>query len=266
MRVLVTGAAGFVGSAVVARLAGVHAIRAADIGAFEPPATVESRTGDLSDWDFTQDVVADMDAIVHLATGAARDGATPPSVMADSVGTTVALLEAARASGCRRMVLMSSSAVVTGYPRGTHIEAATEPAFEGIYALSKYLQEVVATRYAAEAGFEIPILRPWSVVDGHQRIFRDGRSIDSVADPLAHDGVFGWIDRGDLADACAAALVVPISGAPIIHLMANQLGRQLFNMSAANELLDWQPRFHFSADIPAGTRLPPRPSDVEGAV
>lgn len=263
MRVLVSGAAGFVGTGVVTHLAREHEVRALDIAAMAPSPGVETRQGDVSDWATAIAAVDGVHAIVHLASGGARPGATPPSVMADSVGATVALLEAARDAGCRRMVLMSSSAVVTGYARGTRIGPATPPRFSGLYALSKHLQEVVARQYAAEWDLEIPILRPWVVVDAERRVLRDGTPLGRHRDPLAHDGAFGWIERRDLAAACAAAVTVPIEGAPIIHLMANPIGRALFDMGAADEMLRWRPSFDFADELPSGTRVPDVPAPAE---
>jgi nucleoside-diphosphate-sugar epimerase len=264
MRVLVTGAAGFVGTAVIAHLATEHRVRAADVAEIRAPTGVETLLGDLSDWNVARDAVAGVDGVIHLATGGTRPGATPPSVVRDSVVATTALLEAANQGGCRRFVLMSSGAVVTGYPRGSRINATTPAAFMGLYPLTKHLQEEVARQYAREHGMTVPILRPWVVVDANRGVLYDGTPLGDQADPLAHNGAFGWVDRGDLAAACAAALTRPISGAPVIHLMANALGRVLFDPTPADEMLGWVPRYDFADAVPAGVTAPEPPAASRG--
>lgn len=263
MRVLVTGAAGFVGTAVVARLASEHTVRAVDVAPVAAAPGVEPLVGDLADWDVARAAVADIDAIVHLATGGVRPGTTPPGMVSDALGTTVALLEAARGGALRRLVLMSSGAVLTGHPRGTRIGPGTPVAYRGLYALTKHLQEVTVTRYAEELGIVAPILRPWVVVDADRRRLRDGTPMDPALDPLDHNGAWGWVERRDLADACALALVAPMTGAPVIHLMANPLGRALLDTTAA-DALGWRPRFPFLDAVPPGTDVPdpPAPSEV----
>jgi nucleoside-diphosphate-sugar epimerase len=262
VHVLVTGAGGFVGSAVVSRLAGEHRVRALDVAPVAAPPGGDAITGDLADWAVARRAVAGIDAVVHLATGGARPGTTPPGIVADSVGATVALFEALRDETCRRFVLMSSLAVVTGYPRGTRIGPATPPRFAGVYPLTKHLQEEVARHYAGELGAVVPILRPWVVVDADRRALRDGTPLAAESEPLAHNGAWGWIERRDLADACALALTAPLAGAPVIGLMATSLGRALIDPAAA-DALGWRPRFDFGADIPPGTRVPDPPPTPE---
>lgn len=261
MHVLVTGAAGFVGAAVVQRLAQDHRVRALDVVAVACPPGGEAVVGDLSDWGVAQAATEGVDAIVHLASGGARPGTDPPRMIADSVGATVALFEAIRGSACRRLVLMSSGAVVTGYPRGRRIDPATPAAFAGIYALTKHLQEEVARRYADELEVVVPILRPWVVVDADTRLLRDGTSLDQEPDPLAHNGAWGWVERRDLAEACALALRAPLTGAPVISLMANPLGRALHDPAAA-DALGWRPQTTFADAVPPGTQVPDPPQEA----
>ncbi len=260
MRVLVTGAAGFVGEAAVAALtAAGYAVRASDVASVRPTPGVEVVPGALTDVSIVAQAVRGVDSVLHLAGGHWADAADLRTSLEGSVVATALLYQAASAAGIGRVVLMSSGAVVTGHPRGTRIDRDTPPAFQGPYPLAKWLQEEVARRFAAGAGGTsvcAPILRPWVVVDAATRQLRTGAPIDTGIDPVAHDGCFGWIDRHDLADACLRALEVPLQGAPVFHLMANPIGRTLIDTGPAEQELDWRPRHDFAASIPAGWRMP----------
>lgn len=117
VRVLVTGGAGFIGSAVAqaASLDG-HDVRVLDVG--EPPITgdldgVERLRGDVRDALAVEAALRGVDAVCHLAAkvglGVDLDD-MPDYTSANGVGTAVLLAEMARA-GVRRLALASSMVV-----------------------------------------------------------------------------------------------------------------------------------------------------------
>jgi nucleoside-diphosphate-sugar epimerase len=133
--------------------------------------------------------------------------------------------------------------------------------YQGVYALGKHLQEEAARRLGGELGITVAILRPWVVVDAETRRLRDGTSLDAEPDPLGHNGAWGWVERRDLAEACALALTAPIEEVAIVHLLPNPLGRALADPTEADRL-GWRPRYDFADAVPPGTRLPEPPATV----
>jgi UDP-glucose 4-epimerase len=164
-RVLVTGGAGFIGSALVRRLtaAGIP-VRVLDDLSMGQRAYLDGQpcdlvVGSLADPDAVRDAVAGCDAVVHLA---ARAGI--PDSVTDPLGTfeanvthTTRVLDAARLAGARRFVFASSNAVL-----GPHVPPADEtvlPRPASPYGASKLAGEGYMTAYAETYGLATCALR-----------------------------------------------------------------------------------------------------------
>lgn len=166
MRVLVTGSNGFVGAALVARLAEErnHWLRAACRVSGTTPfpadadATVVGDIGPFTDW---KRAVDDIDVVIHLAARVhmMRDTSTDPLAEFRKVNTegTLNLARQAAEAGVRRFIFLSSVKVngETGFFREGDVE---DP--QDAYAVSKCEAEQGLRRIAAEAGMEVTIIRP----------------------------------------------------------------------------------------------------------
>lgn len=141
-RVLVTGATGFTGPAVIAHLQASGYVVSAAGRRPSPAADVENiAIGDLGgpvDW---RTALAGVDHVVHLA-GLAHAGPGLDAALYRRINTeaTLGLAEAARAAGIHRFVHLSSVKALTGAAAGSFSDA-DPPQPEDVYGRSKLAAE-----------------------------------------------------------------------------------------------------------------------------
>jgi len=157
--VLVTGAAGAIGSTLRTGLAGAYPLlRLTDI---KPVAALrpgeEYAAADLADLPAVKALMTGVDCVVHLG-GVPREGPWEAILPANIVGT-YNVFEAAREAGVKRVVFASSNHVI-GYHRADHtvgIDAAPRP--DSRYGASKVFGEALGRLYADKHGLSVACLR-----------------------------------------------------------------------------------------------------------
>ena len=144
-RTVVTGATGFVGRALAARLAGSYtALRFGAEGWRERLAGTELRGA----------------TVFHLAARVHRAGDRDDAAYErDNVAKTVALAEAAARAGARRVVFLSSVKVNGEQSGARPFRADDVPAPLDAYARSKWAAECELARIAREAGLAVVTVR-----------------------------------------------------------------------------------------------------------
>lgn len=165
--ILVTGAAGFLGRAVVGHLAGRgRAVRAAvrrDPGDW--PAGVEAIvTGELAadvDW---AAALRGVGTVVHCAARAhvLKETSADPltEFRAVNATATLALARQAQAAGVRRFIFISSIGVNGSGTHGRPFRHDDVPHPHSPYAVSKHEAEQGLRALAAETGLEVVVIRP----------------------------------------------------------------------------------------------------------
>ncbi len=222
-RVLVTGADGKIGRAVVADLIGRGlAVTGLATGWSSPSRADRTVTGDATVITDVAEAIDGVDAVVHLAAIPHRDLAPPYEVYRVNTDATFNVLSQAAASGVRRAVIASSINAFGVPMRPGHRLPAYFPIDEDIpvelgdwYSLSKRSDELTAEMVAAHWGTAVIALRFPFVGTPEQ--------VRAHASHVSHQQVReGWsyLDLTDAAEAVHAALVAPLEGAHVVGLSA----------------------------------------------
>ncbi len=158
-RILITGAAGAIGTALRAGLAGAYPLlRLTDVRPVaELAAGQEFVQADLTDLAAMKSVTTGIDCVVHLG-GVPREGPWDAILHANIVGA-YNVFEAARCSRVKRVVFASSNHVI-GYHRvekTVGIDAELRP--DGRYGVSKVFGEALGRLYADKHGMSVACLR-----------------------------------------------------------------------------------------------------------
>jgi uronate dehydrogenase len=162
--VLITGAAGGIGTRLRGLFKDVYRLRLSDL---KRPADLRNDeqfvAADLADANALDQVVADVDGIVHL--GGIASEAPWEAMLASNIIGTYNLFEAARRNGIERVVFASSNHAVGFYPRSRRIGVNDPVRPDSRYGMSKAFGEAVASLYAYKHGLRVTCIRIGNVSD-----------------------------------------------------------------------------------------------------
>ncbi len=163
--VLITGAAGDIGSRLRKLLRGVYAdIRASDI--CKPAELAPDETfiaADLADYAQVEKAVSGVEGIVHLG-GFAVEGSWEVIHRANIVGC-YNLFEAAYRAGVKRIVFASSNHAIGFYPRSKRIGVDVSVRPDSRYGVSKAFGEALGALYSDKHGLRVTCLRIGNISD-----------------------------------------------------------------------------------------------------
>src|SRR3954468_13402820 len=183
IRVLVTGAGGFIGSHLVERLVrDGHEVRALvryngrdDRGHLDrlPPdvqSAVEVRRGDLKDPEAVRHAVQDRAWVFHLGALIAIPYSyqNPLDVVQTNVTGTTHVLDACRASGALERVVLTSTSEVYGTALYVPIDERHPLHGQSPYAATKIGSDALGLSYHRAFGLPVAILRPFNTFGPRQ--------------------------------------------------------------------------------------------------
>ena len=235
-KVFITGANGFIGRALAARLRELGAeVAGVDLVADPANGVVAGSTTDPGPWEAAMEGA---EVVVHLAAAVSMVAPWDEAWRVNVLGTR-RMLEASASAGARRFVHFSSVAAFGfDYPDGVDESYPTRVSGKSSYIDTKINSEAVALAAHAAGELEVVVIRPADVYGpGSVWITEPLAIINSglMVLPDGGRGAFHAVYIDDLVDGCVLALCSPDAAGHIFTIGARQAAscREYFGALAA---------------------------------
>ncbi|MFQ5973915.1 MAG: NAD-dependent epimerase/dehydratase family protein, partial [Alphaproteobacteria bacterium] len=163
-RILLTGAAGNIGTRLREHLHGKYDLRLTDRAPIGELGEGEAfARADLADLNQLIPLMTDIDGIVHLGGIPAED--TFENILHSNIVGTYNLFEAARQRGVGRVVFASTNHVVGFYGRESRITHDVTVRPDSRYGVSKAFGEALGSLYADRYGAQVMCIRVGAFLD-----------------------------------------------------------------------------------------------------
>lgn len=237
-RILLTGAAGSIGSAFFAATSSRYTFRLADKAPLTLPEELakehEIVTLDISDLAACQEACREIDIVVHLAGDPSPEADFYASLLPNNIQGTYNIFQAAKDQGCQRVIFASSVQVFSGYEEDIQVQLETPVRPANMYGVSKCFGEAVAAYFAHSEGLSSIAIRIGAytrngVVPGWMRQYPDPRSMTVYLSER---------DFNQLLIGCIETPNIPFA---IVHgISDNHLKRM--NINSTRELVGYAPQ------------------------
>ena len=230
-RVLLTGAAGRIGSAFFAGAAERYRFRLADrvIDDSRGGAGHEAVALDVADPEACRAACDGIDVVVHLAADPSPEADFYGSLLENNIKGTYNVFRSATDAGCRRVVFASSIHVVVGHPPEQVVEPDAPVRPLNMYGVSKCFGEAVAACFAHAEGLSSIAIRigayeaPW------------------IRESPTPDWLSAYISVRDMNQLLVRAIEAPNIDFAIVHGVSNNRVTRL-DLTETRALLGYEPQ------------------------
>lgn len=239
-RVLVTGAAGNIGSYFATHSDGKYDLRLMvreDDDVSEIDGAGQIITGDLNDLERLKQICAGIDTVVHMAGDPDPAAVWEDLLDANIIGVYNIFL-AAKAAGCRRVIHASSIHVVSGYPPDVQVKTS-EPVNPGdLYGVSKCFGEALGRYMAEKEGLSVITIRIGAFQPPEKARAKQGVGM-----------LDAWVSQRDLNQLIIRCIDVENVKFAILHGLSNNRFKRL-DISDARELVGYEPVDDATTELP----------------
>jgi len=237
-KILLTGAAGGIGSAFFRATAHQYTFRIADQQM--DSLDEEGRQGhevyplDVADLDACQQARRGIDTVVHLAAATNPDADFYFTLLHTNIEGTYNIFRAAKDQGCQRVIFASSAQVVAGYPPDVqlHLDSPARPM--NMYGVSKCFGEAVASYFAHAEGLSSIVIR----IGSYDVNADNANWLRQAPHPLHLSGYVSERDLNHLLVRCIETPDVPFA---LVHGISNNRFKRL-DITAARERFGYAPQ------------------------
>lgn len=236
--VLVTGASGYLGRSLCSVLSEHYNISRFDIAEIPGPGTF--RRGSVTDRAAMNEACAQIDGLVlaHMAPNRTAAYDWPDACMDINVKGVALALEAAVRNHIRRVIVISSIAVVWRHVQEqVFLTRELAPSPTDLYGMTKVLQENIAHFYHQSKGVEIAVLRPAYVIREDTLVNKYGEKNPTVT--------WQCVDPRDIGSAVHGALEAPDLRYEVFYLMAGPDAERHADIASTQARLGWRPMRRF---------------------
>ena len=250
-RVLITGAAGRIGTAFRQAWGDRYDFRLVDRKPVDDPAGHEAYAADLVELDAARRACEGIDTVLHLAADPSPRATFYDTLQPLNVQMTYNMFHAAVEQGCRRLIFASSIHAVNAYPLDVQIHP-DDPIRPGdLYGVTKVWGEALCSYYADREGLSCIAIRIGAF-----------GTPDKVADSTDSRLLSLWVSHRDLSQLIHRCIDAPDEVRFLIvqGVSDNQLKRM--DISNARKLLGYDPQdnaFQISSKIEMAPRRPDEP-------
>lgn len=226
---LITGAAGKVGSAFVKEVGCHFKLRLADSRPIEHHMEgVQSIHLDIRDLDSCRAACKGIDLVLHLAADPSPAADFLSSLLPTNILGTYNMFFAAAETGCKRVVFASSAQTIEGYPSDLQLPESATPRPGNMYGVTKVFGEALASYYAQAHSMTCIAVRIANVAafsQGERHSPRD---------------VAAFISERDVAHLLDRALLADVTGFRIVNGVSNNRYKRL-SIEETKHLLGYSP-------------------------
>ncbi|HEX6479040.1 MAG TPA: NAD(P)-dependent oxidoreductase [Ktedonobacteraceae bacterium] len=237
-RILLTGAAGGIGSAFFCSATEQYLFRLADVNTASMSKMASEKhevvTLDVANLNACQQACRNIDVVIHLAANPDPGADFYPSLLSNNIQGTYNIFRAAKDQGCQRVIFASSVQVFAGYPADVQAHPQSPLRPMNMYGVSKCFGEAVASYFAHAEGLSSIVLR----IGAYDR---NADPLNPLRQEPGPHHLSSYVSERDLNQLLVRCVETPDVQFAVVHGISNNRFKCL-DITSTRDLFGYQPQ------------------------